>query len=292
MNEMRSRKPLSTLVIIYLVVLAALVAMAPWGSLTMAEAEQYLIFDSHPAISERLQGYIDSGDPEQMLDYFFSDESKGFIGTTIASQNDLAIVVLTQYYAHILHDHPELAAPFMERVLAMPDATLSFFGASIVHSGATPQSTELVERWIDQNVELEEEIPLYRESFASMQFYCPESSADSVEEVHLLWGCYFASGQSDYLQRITEPLRHHSGEQGEMEERMATYAGRFENAEFGLDSPEFAAMIDLAKAYSSWYTLGCNARDYPHVKEGLKKIQPNLQGKVAENLAAILSIVE
>lgn len=292
MKQTGSKMTLAGLVAIYLAVLAVLVVLAPWGSLEYYKYGRYSMFMFAPEVAVQLQDYPDNPHPQQILDYYFSEDFGHFIETIFADQNDLAFYMTALYYAHILHDNPELSAPFMERIVAENGEQTAFLGASIVVASETPDSEELFEKWLTRFVPLPEERPQVREDFAEIRFDCPSIASNSNEELDVLWACYFASGQSDYLREITKPLKYHSGDQDEVEARLTRFGQRFETGEFAEDSAEFASMMELARAYSAWFSLYSNARDYAHVMNVLRVIHPQLEGKIAENLSAITESAE
>lgn len=291
------------LILIYLLTLAVIAMFIPWTGTRTKEAadfataenisevealKHYVMLPADSELSASLQSFMMFPDPASALQRYFETDMTRFVADSQSLQDDISVDLLQVFYSHLLYDHPELVVSFAERLSSDVSMDHAATGALMVAMSEHPERHNLIDKIVTQHVADETEGQLIRESLYEATFVCPHVMPESPAGIDYLWACYFASGQSLYLEKITWPLANHAGDQQDVFMRLQELSETIQSRNLGEYSAEYQQLIREATPFASWGSLRANANDYPFVKKDLLLIKDLSQKEVAEEISSII----
>jgi hypothetical protein len=306
MSWLMSKLSTGSLILIYILVLLVLSLFIPWtgnrdreysGDLrdgtVVAVSHQdpfgsYVMLPNDQALASYLQSYLLFPDPHAVLQRYMDTDIESFYAESQYNDEGHSVDLLTTFYSHLLHDNPELVAPFAEKLITDDSHDRAITGAAMIALSDHDERLDLVASIIETHISKLEERRLISQSFDQAQFFCPSLMPGAPGDLDFLWACYFASGDTFYLEKITWALEHHQGGQKEVMERITSLQGTIDSEGLGEGSKEYQELIQQATAYAAWYSLNANAKDYLFVKQALKRISKVSQDNVAQELSLFI----
>ena len=241
----------------------------------MCCAATFTLFPFDEGMSDYVQSYRKSPNPEAAFDRYFSIDLDEFLSRARQADQQHSRAVLMAFFVHIAHDNPNLCIPFANRLVSEARGEQAAFGAEVLAYGATENRKEslvaiaegfdLPTRALDTYISLD-------------PFPYPQLRATNWQALDILWASYFASGNGQYIQEIAEPLGEYQSGGPEFDSRLRSLSAQ--NPESG--TPEHAALVSMLTARAAYFGLVENAAVYPNILTTLEALAAQNRGKVSE----------
>ncbi|MEO3432539.1 hypothetical protein [Inquilinus sp. CAU 1745] len=221
-----------------------------------------------------IAGYYRSPDPAEAVDRLAALDFDSYLPTDDAARREHGIVLLSTFYAHVLHKAPDAADRLIGRTISAEDPEKALVAAiAIARSGMSGSAVAL-----DRLARAGALPDGVWEGIRAMQPYpFPTMDPRTHPELDVMWMSFFATGDALYVERV---------------------AGRLA----ALDEAELAAgevtavpgenpLIDTVAAVGAYWSLEANARQDDSVLSILRRIAEERSDKVGRIAGMIVEEV-
>lgn len=210
-----------------------------------------------------IAGYYRSPDPAEAIDRLAALDLDSYLPTDDAARREHGIVLLSTFYAHVLHETPDAASRLIDRTIATEDPEKALVAAVAIARSGMPGSAVALDRLARAGV-LSDGV---WEGIRAMRPYpFPAMEPRTHPELDVMWMSFFATGDALYVERVAGRLE--ALEEAELAEGEVT-AG-----------PGESRLIDAVTAVGAYWSLEANARQDDRVLSILRRIAEERSDKV------------
>ncbi len=170
---------------------------------TPASATSFRLFPFNEELSVFLQSYLQDPQPEGAIERLFAVDLERFEQLAVETEHPHARSVLMAFYVQIMNRNPTLTLRFAERLCSEGKPIHSSFGTDVIAASTTndrDKALALIIAHFDLPPEEVSNIEA-KETFDYLGL-----AADHPHTLDVLWACYFASGESLFVESIVHAL--------------------------------------------------------------------------------------
>jgi hypothetical protein len=209
-----------------------------------ALADEFVLFPFDPPLTHYLEAYRQTPNPQEALDRLLGMDMEDFQARGHRPEYGPSRAVLMAFFAHVLHENPQLVLPFAGRVGSSTRGQLASFCTEAVAIGASAHRDKALSLIGDSFGLADEDLEKLREVAV---FPYPQLSPTTWEHLDILWASYYASGDLLYVRKIAQTLEHFIPPDDELRQRLRYFSGV--NPPAG--TPQHRAWVDLLTAQAA-----------------------------------------
>lgn len=222
------------------------------------------------AMESFIAGYYRSPDPAEAVDRLAALDLDDYLPTDDSGRREHGIVLLSTFYAHVLHGAPDAANRLIARTIETENPEKALIAAVAIARSGMSGSAVALDRLARAGV-LPDGV---WEGIRAMQPYpFPTMEPRTHPELDVMWMSFFATGDALYVERVAE--------------RLAT----LDEAELAVGevtaAPGKDALIDIVAAVGAYWSLEANARQDDRVLSILRRIAEERSDRVGRIAGAI-----
>ncbi len=248
-------------------------------------ALDFQLFPFDLQLTEYIQEYHKQPNPQEALDRFFDLDVGNFEKVALEVNRPHSRPVLMAFYANVLGQNSELVLPFTNRLIKESIGAQASFGTEIVAYGSTENRKEALALIVKRY-----NLPPESASAIEALRVLPYSNMEAVNKqiLDIIWACYFATSDDNYIEKIAEPLAYWQPSDEALEKKVRSFTAM--NPITG--TKEYKEWYGIITAQAAMFGLTENASASPSVLRALIKLSEKREDKVGQLLKTIASQVE
>ncbi len=248
-------------------------------------ALDFQLFPFEPKLTKYIQNYHKGGDAKEALEVFFDINHDQFQKKAIENNEPHSRAILMAFYVSILGENADLVLPFTRRLIKYSSGRKAAFGTEVIAYGATKNRKEALDL-IVKHYNLKPDDAAKFESLEVLPYL--KMSVNHWQTLDILWGCYFATANSLYLEMIAEPLIYWQVPDEKYEKKLKYFAKTIPSP----GTKNYIEWVNLLIAQASMFGLTHNATMYPVVYESLVEISKKREDRVGELAKKITRLIK
>lgn len=226
------------------------------------------------AMESFIAGYYRSPDPAEAVDRLAALDLDDYLPTDDSGRREHGIVLLSTFYAHVLHGAPDAADRLIARTIETENPEKALIAAVAIARSGMSGSAVALDR-LDRAGVLPDGV---WEGIRAMQPYpFPAMEPRTHPELDVMWMSFFATGDALYVERVAERLA--TLDEAELAAGEVTAA------------PGKDTLIDTVAAVGAYWSLEANARQDDRVLSILRRIAEERSDRVGRIAGAIVEEV-
>ncbi|MCB9947054.1 MAG: hypothetical protein H6842_04405 [Rhodospirillaceae bacterium] len=230
-------------------------------------------------LAEFMETYYQNPRPAEAMERLAALDVGAFVEADRESAETQGMAILTTFYAHILHAHPELVGPLAARLAAGGRHANALVGAVAMATAAVTTGEQGLAVLEASGLLTPAALATVRQA---VPYPFPNLRAISHFDIDLLWVSFFATGDARYITEIAESLTY-------WEDNPELRLPR-EYPALTLESQQ-RAIIEVTMAVIAHNTLTANARRHPAVLAALTALSQSRGDRVGVIAGSIAATV-
>ena len=227
-----------------------------------------------------IETYYQDPRPGEAVERLVSLDVGAFVEADRESAETQGMAILTTFFAHVLHQHPDLVGPLAARLAAGDRRANALVGGLAIATAAAPTSAEGLDAIEASGLLAPDALAAVR---SAVPYPFPHLRATSHFDIDLLWVSYFATGDERYITEVAESLTY-------WEDNPELRLPR-EFPALTLESQQ-RALIEVTMAVIAHETLTSNARRHPAVFSALVRLSQTRSDKVGTIAGSIVALIQ